>query len=117
MDYLKDCLTSEPILTSQISHAHFPSTLMLLTWALMQKDDMGRDIVIAFASRILHKAERPYSVPEKECLRVIWALKQFRPYIEGLHVTIYTDHNSLRWLMNCPNPLDESETVLEPTGF
>ncbi|RXN29484.1 reverse ribonuclease [Labeo rohita] len=70
----------------------------------MQKDDVGRDVAVAFASRTLHKAERLYSTPEKEYLGVIWGLEHFIPYIEGLHVTIYTDHNSLRWLMNRPNP-------------
>ncbi|KAL1268751.1 hypothetical protein QQF64_034114 [Cirrhinus molitorella] len=26
-----------------------------------------------------------------------------RPYIEGLHVTVFSDHSSLRWLMSRPN--------------
>uniref|UniRef100_A0A673IU51 Reverse transcriptase/retrotransposon-derived protein RNase H-like domain-containing protein n=1 Tax=Sinocyclocheilus rhinocerous TaxID=307959 RepID=A0A673IU51_9TELE len=98
MDYLKNCLTSEPILclpdfTCPFS-IHTDVYDLGLGAALMQKDDMGQDVVVAFASRTLHKAERPYSTPEKECLGVIWALEHFRPYIEGLHVTIYTDHNS-----------------------
>lgn len=32
----------------------------------------------------------------------VWLL--FGPYIEGLHVIIFSDHNSLRWLMSCPKP-------------
>ncbi|RXN11706.1 MAATS1 isoform X1 [Labeo rohita] len=71
--------------------------------ALMQRDNNGRDVVVAYASRALHKAERPYSTPEKECLAVIWTLEHFRPYVEGLHVTIFSDHSSLRWLMSRPN--------------
>ncbi|KAI2647570.1 Retrovirus-related Pol polyprotein from transposon 17.6 [Labeo rohita] len=70
--------------------------------ALKQRDNNGRDVVVAYASRALHKAERPYSTPEKECLAVIWALEHFRPYV-GLHVTIFSDHSSLRWLMSRPN--------------
>lgn len=35
---------------------------------------------------------------------MIWALEHFRPYVEGLNVTIFTDHSSLRWLMSHPNP-------------
>lgn len=35
---------------------------------------------------------------------MIWALEHCRPYVEGLHVTVFTDHNSLKWLMSRPNP-------------
>lgn len=108
MDFLTKCLTSAPILCfpnfTQPFYVHIDACNLGLSAALMQKDDMGRDVVVALASRTLHKAEKPYSTPEKECLGVICALEYFRPYIEGLHVTIYTDHNSLRWLMNRPNP-------------
>lgn len=40
----------------------------------------------------------------KKCLAVIWALEHFQPYVEGLHMTVLTDHNSLKWLMSLPNP-------------
>ncbi len=108
MDYLKNCLTSEPILRlpdfTRPCFIHTDACDLGLGAALMQKDDSGRDVAVAFASRTLHKAERPYSTPKKECLGVIWALEHFRPYVEGLHIPVYTDHNSLRWLMNRPNP-------------
>lgn len=60
------------------------------------RDDEGRDVAMAYASRTVHKSEKPYCTPEKECLAVIWALEHFRPYVEGLHVTVFTDHSSLR---------------------
>lgn len=69
----------------------------------MQRDNNGRDVVVAYASRTLNKAERLYSTPEKECLAVIWALEHFRPYIEGLHMIIFSDHHSLRCLKSRPN--------------
>ncbi len=108
MDYLKNCLTSEPILClpdfTRLFFIHTDACDLGLGAALMQKDDSRREVAVAFASRTFHKAERPYSTPEKKCLGVIWALEYFRPYVEGLNVTIYTDHNSLRWLMSRPNP-------------
>ena len=30
----------------------------------MQRDDVGRDVVVAYASRALHRSEKPYSTPE-----------------------------------------------------
>ncbi|KAI4890013.1 hypothetical protein NFI96_017159 [Prochilodus magdalenae] len=108
MHFLKSCLTSAPILRfpdfSRQFSIHTDASDAGLGAALMQKDEEGRDVAVAYASRTLHKAEKPYSTPEKECLAVIWALEYFRPYVEGLHVTIFTDHSSLRWLMSRPNP-------------
>ncbi|GAA6084489.1 uncharacterized protein LOC114911879 [Tachysurus ichikawai] len=107
MDFLKAKLTSEPILVfPNFSLPFFVYTDACdvgLGAALMQRDDRGRDVVVAYAIRTLNKAEKPYSTSEKECLAVIWALEHFRSYIEGLHVTIFSDHNSLRWLMSWPN--------------
>lgn len=107
MDYLKEKLTSAPILTfpdfSLPFSIHADACDSGLGAALMQKDKNSKDVVVAYASRALHKSEKPYSTPEKECLAVIWALEHFRPYIEGLHVTIFSDHSSLRWLMSRPN--------------
>ncbi len=107
MDFLKDRLTSAPVLKfpnfSLPFFIHADACDVGLGVALMQRDNNGRDVVVAYASRALHKSERPYSTPEKECLAVIWALEHFRPYIEGLHVTICSDHSSLRRLMSRPN--------------
>jgi len=54
--------------------------------------------VVAYASRSLTAPERQYSVIQKECLAVVYALKQFRHYLLGRHFQILTDHAPLQWL-------------------
>ncbi|GFT24387.1 retrovirus-related Pol polyprotein from transposon 17.6 [Trichonephila clavipes] len=55
---------------------------------------------IAFASRTLNKAERNYTVIERECLAVIWALNKFKTYFGFLPVKVITDHAALTKLTN-----------------
>ncbi|GFY03817.1 retrovirus-related Pol polyprotein from transposon 17.6 [Trichonephila clavipes] len=58
---------------------------------------------IAFASRILNKAERNYTVTERECLAVIWVLNKFETYFGSLSVKVITDHAPLAKLTNGRN--------------
>ena len=51
-------------------------------------------------------AKRNYSVTERECLAMLWAIHNFRPYMEGYHFTVITDHSSLKWLCNLHNPTE-----------
>lgn len=60
--------------------------------------------VILYLSRSLTKEERKYTVTEKECLAVLWAVEKLRPYIEGSKFTVITDHYSLVWLQNLKDP-------------
>ncbi|GFV40563.1 retrovirus-related Pol polyprotein from transposon opus [Trichonephila clavipes] len=58
---------------------------------------------IAFASRTLNKAERNYTVTERECLAVIWALNKFKTYFGSLPGKVITDHVALTKLTNGKN--------------
>ncbi|GFT85435.1 retrovirus-related Pol polyprotein from transposon opus [Trichonephila clavipes] len=59
--------------------------------------------LIAFASRTLNKVERNYTVTERECLVVIWALNKFKTYFGSLPVKVITDHTALTKLTNGKN--------------
>jgi hypothetical protein len=67
--------------------------------ALLKQHQNGKEVVIAYCSRTLSECERKYPIVQLECLAVIYALAQFRPYIYGLPFQIFTDCSSLRWLM------------------
>lgn len=60
----------------------------------------GEEKVVSFASRTLTDAEKGWTVTERECLAVIWAIRKFRCYLEGYSFTVVTDHSSLQWLRN-----------------
>ena len=54
--------------------------------------------MIVYASRVLTKSEKQYSVIQRECFALVYALKQFRHYLIGRSFTLITDHAPLQWL-------------------
>uniref|UniRef100_H2ZSA4 Integrase catalytic domain-containing protein n=1 Tax=Latimeria chalumnae TaxID=7897 RepID=H2ZSA4_LATCH len=103
MEKLKQLLVSVPILKFpdffKPFSVHTDACKAGLGATLMQQDEEGRDYAIAYASHTLHQSEHPYSMTEKECLAVTWALEYFRPYLKGTYFTVYMDHSSLCWTL------------------
>ena len=60
--------------------------------------------VISYASRKLTAKEMNYSATEKECLAIVWGIREMRPYLEGYRFTVVTDYLSLKWLNSIENP-------------
>ena len=63
---------------------------------MAQKDEDGKEGVIAYASKTIVGAQERYTATELELLAVKWATDQFHVYLLGKPFTIITDHISLR---------------------
>ena len=64
---------------------------------LAQKQE-GRERIICCASRMLNKSEQNYGATKKECLAVVWGIKNFRNYLIANHFKDYTAYHPLQWL-------------------
>lgn len=104
---LKNALISAPILKcpdfSLPFYLHTDASSYAIGGVLIQKFD-GVDHPIAYCSRTLSSQEMNYTATERELLAVIYALEQYRSYIEGKKCHIVTDHASLQWFYKLKNP-------------
>ena len=108
---LRDILLSPPVLGLPKANRPYmvdtdASEYQLGATLLQQQDDDNPTswTTIGYWSRALTKEEKNYSATERECLAVIWGLQTLRPYVEGTHILIRTDHAALRWLVTLKDP-------------
>ena len=97
---LKQKLTQAPVL---IFPSFYPSADQFILSTDASATGIGTVLeqnnhVIAYASRTLSAAERNYSVIQRECLAIVFPLKQFRHYLLGRAFKLITDHAPLQWL-------------------
>ena len=55
--------------------------------------------VIHYVSKTLDSAQRNDATTEKEFLAVVFSCDKFRPYIVDSKVTVHTDHDAIKYLM------------------
>jgi len=65
----------------------------------MTEDNL--EMPIAFASAKLSDVQTRWSTIEKEAYAVIFALQKFDVIVYGSHIDLYSDHNPLKYLVEC----------------
>jgi hypothetical protein len=108
---LKDKLTSYPILQQPdftkkfVLHCDasgYALGVILCQIDFGDKNYFNTESVISYASRILKGAEINYGITQKECLSIVWGVKQFHTYLYGIQFVVITDHIALSWLNHTP---------------
>ncbi|GFS73216.1 retrovirus-related Pol polyprotein from transposon 17.6 [Trichonephila clavipes] len=104
---LKNSLTTPPVLKQADGTKPYIIRTDASNYALgavLLQGEGSDEHPIEYASRLLTPAERNYSTTERKALAVVWALKKFRGYIEGTEITVASDHQPLKWLLNLKSP-------------
>jgi hypothetical protein len=100
---LKDALSTAPVLI----HPDFNRGFTLYTDAYRKgiaralhqiSADDKKEYPVLFISCTLKPAEKNYSSTEIECLAIVWCLYKLEHYVDGVRLTLYTDHSALKWI-------------------
>ena len=101
VDDIKAALLSPPVLVAP--RFDLPFTIRSdgsergVGWLLTQHID-GKRRIVACGSCKFNKHQQNYDVRKKEAWGVICATRKCKPYIQGSHFTLETDHRNLLWL-------------------
>jgi len=94
-----------------LQHSDFTQPFILTTdvsghaiGGILSQSPVGKDKLIAYASRLLNKAEQNYSTIEKELLTIVYCVNYFRPYLYGNKFILLIDHKPLVWLNSVKDP-------------
>eukprot|EP00253_Pinus_taeda_P005407 PITA_05407 len=106
LDVLKEKMVSALILVflnwKKDFHVHVDASCIALGAVITHADEGELDNLIMFARRKLSKAEKNYSITEREGLAMVYMLQKFRNYLLGRHFKMYTNHFALKYLVNKP---------------
>lgn len=103
-EFLKKQLTEAPILCifdpNKETELHTDASSRGFGAGILQKQDDKRFHPVAWFSKCTTPAESKYHSFELETLAIVYALKRFRMFLEGIPFTIVTDCNSLTLTLN-----------------
>ena len=99
-------MTTTPIVRApnwQLSFEVMCDASDLAIVAVLGQREGGKSYVVYYASKTLNKSQRNYTNTEKELLAVVCALENFRAYLVGSDIVIFTDHSALKYLLTKKN--------------
>ena len=105
-DSLKQKLTSSPVLMMPDQTRPFQIKCDASKYAseavLTQQDNNGDRHPVVFLLKTFSETERNYEIYDRELLAIIWALEEWRHYVQGSgHTTIiYSDHQNLTYFQS-----------------
>jgi len=114
---IKQKLVEPPILgTPDITKGPFTLTcdasLTGLGAVLTQEQD-GRDVTIAYWSKLLNRSQQNYCATYRELLALVESIKAYNYYLAGAPFIVRSDHAALQWLKNFKNPTGKLARWLE----
>jgi hypothetical protein len=104
LDTLKEKMVTAPILVfpdwEKTFHVHVDPSTITLGAIPTQPGTRELDHPIKFASRKMSESEQNYNTTEREGLAMVYALQKFTHYLLGKHFKMFTDHSTLKYLVN-----------------
>jgi hypothetical protein len=79
---------------------HVDASTIELRAILVQLGAGDLDHIISFARGKLSEYEKNYNTTEREGLEMVYALQKFMHYLLGKHFKMFTDHSTLKYLVN-----------------
>jgi len=115
-EQLQRCLVTAPILSAPLDNGQYvldTDASDIGLGAVLQQEQPDGLRVIAYASRVLSKAESSYCTTKKELLAVTYGLKVFRQYLLARDFILRTDHAALTHLRRTPEPVGQQARWLD----
>ncbi|CAC5411602.1 unnamed protein product [Mytilus coruscus] len=100
---IKDLLMTAPVVAYPADHSGYildTDACNTGIGAVLSQVQEGQEKVIAYGSRTRNKAERNYSVTDKELLALHYFIEYYRQYLLGRKFSVRVDHQPLIWLFS-----------------
>ncbi|GKT29211.1 unnamed protein product, partial [Aduncisulcus paluster] len=103
---LKRLLKTAPTLAFPSEDAHlslFTDASDVGVGAVLSQTKDSKIQVLAFLSKTLSDVQRRWSVIEKECWAIVFAMLKLEPLLKGRKFDLFTDHKNLTFIQRSPN--------------
>jgi len=115
-EHLKGALISPPILGLPQDDGEYvieADASQKSLGAVCSQYQNGTLRVIEFASRRFSRTEENFCVTRREILALVFALRQFRPYVLGRHFRLVSDHQILQYFDRSKEPIGQMARHLD----